>query len=524
MTFIWGNLSKTNSDSTLIDEAIGAAVASHNNNPDAHLGTGQALQSHRAADIIDHLAESVVNDKIRANARTYLAIVDPDGDGDYTTLEDACDYAFTKGSGSIFVKKGMYTPTRDLKLKYGIDIYGEGPNETVVNLSSTTFKSLNVSGSLELGVATIPHLYYYAGVDGMDVDVPEGLDARQLDFCYIALPWSDGLLYESDNANRLYMYQLPDETGELDDVVWTPTVEASTSSPIVHVNGWQWMSGLENGEGLVVFADGAALGTFKQYLGNGDIELVENSINACTHGIGISFQGVTGRMSIIQGVSFSCATNPYIFKVDGTKGRLFVRDAAFMNVGGIFQTDQYYNTQDAQGVVIEDAVFWMNGGQCNFNISGATMRNCTFNFDNYSYPYKMGGPFSYFENCNFYGSYSGVTNKLQSVQRDSRFNGCIFHMMFDGDVVNNGSYSATSPDAYVSFVGCTFVKTTSGSIAFSGNNILVSGCRFYLSNGDVGLKSTTRYSTFTGCQGKGTLLSQPTNCIVTANGFWSSMS
>lgn len=522
--FVWGNLAKTNSDNTLIDEAIAAAMTSHNNDPESHMADGQALKSHRAAEIIDHVAESIVNDKIRSNARTYLAIVDPEGDGDYTNLEDACDYAYTKGSGSIFVKRGTYVPTRDLKLKYGIDIYGEGPSETSIDLSATTFKALNVSGDGTIVAQPVNHIYYYEGDDRFDWQM-DGFTMDDLEGVYMITSFGEGYiaissLYPIKNT----FWDFAPSDGDEANVVIEPTVTANTNSDVVHVNGWKFCAGLENGAGLLVTCDGSQLGYFDEYLGNGDIRLTANAWDTVVRSRGLAYLGPAGRMSIIQGVSFGCDNNPYIFQVSGDKGRLYVRDAAFYDVAGIFKNDNYINTEEGKGVVIEDTTFLFTEAPVNLSIAGATIRNCKLTFPGYSYPVAVGGVNSYFENCNFYGSYGGVTNKLQSVQRDSRFNGCVFNMMFDGDVVKNGTYNGTSPDAYVSFVGCTFVKTTAGSIAFSGNNILVSGCRFYLSNGSAGLKSTTRYSTFTGCQGRATLLPQPTDCIVTANGFWPSMS
>lgn len=62
--FNWGPLPKASDDPTTIDEAIAIALQAHNDDPDAHLGTGQSLQSHRVNEIIDHLALSIVNDKI----------------------------------------------------------------------------------------------------------------------------------------------------------------------------------------------------------------------------------------------------------------------------------------------------------------------------------------------------------------------------------------------------------------------------------------------------------------------------
>ena len=67
----WGLLSKSQVDPSTVDDAIAAAIQAHNDDPDAHLGTGQSLQSHRASDIIDHLAHSVVTDKIGYDKLRY---------------------------------------------------------------------------------------------------------------------------------------------------------------------------------------------------------------------------------------------------------------------------------------------------------------------------------------------------------------------------------------------------------------------------------------------------------------------
>ena len=53
--YIWAGLERATNDPTTIDQAIAEGVAAHNDDPDAHLGPGQALESHRAAEIIDHL-------------------------------------------------------------------------------------------------------------------------------------------------------------------------------------------------------------------------------------------------------------------------------------------------------------------------------------------------------------------------------------------------------------------------------------------------------------------------------------
>jgi len=61
----WGELAKSQIDPEKIEEAIKRLIAEHNADPEAHLCAGGSLQSHKAAEIIDHLAASIIADKIR---------------------------------------------------------------------------------------------------------------------------------------------------------------------------------------------------------------------------------------------------------------------------------------------------------------------------------------------------------------------------------------------------------------------------------------------------------------------------
>ncbi len=61
----WGQLAKSQTDPEKIEEAIARMIKQHNEDPEAHLCPGGSLQSHKMAEIIDHLARSIVADKIR---------------------------------------------------------------------------------------------------------------------------------------------------------------------------------------------------------------------------------------------------------------------------------------------------------------------------------------------------------------------------------------------------------------------------------------------------------------------------
>lgn len=59
----WGDLTKNQEDDETIEEAIARIVDQHNEDEEAHLDTGQSLEAHKSADVIDHPAASVVADK-----------------------------------------------------------------------------------------------------------------------------------------------------------------------------------------------------------------------------------------------------------------------------------------------------------------------------------------------------------------------------------------------------------------------------------------------------------------------------
>lgn len=146
--YIWAGLERATNDPTTIDQALAEAVTAHNDDPDAHLGAGQALESHRAAEIIDHLAESVVNDKIKRTARRYVAIVDPASEADFDTLASAIEYARGVGGGDIYLTRGTHFVSADISAPPTVGFYGDGIGETFIKSNNTTARSINFYDSL----------------------------------------------------------------------------------------------------------------------------------------------------------------------------------------------------------------------------------------------------------------------------------------------------------------------------------------------------------------------------------------
>jgi hypothetical protein len=59
----WGLLTKSQTDPETIEDAIRRIVAEHEADPNAHLGAGESLETHRTFDILDHPQGSVLADK-----------------------------------------------------------------------------------------------------------------------------------------------------------------------------------------------------------------------------------------------------------------------------------------------------------------------------------------------------------------------------------------------------------------------------------------------------------------------------
>lgn len=64
MPEIWGLLPKSTTSAETIDESVSAAIAAHEADEEAHLGAGESLLSHKAEAIIDHVAGSILGDKL----------------------------------------------------------------------------------------------------------------------------------------------------------------------------------------------------------------------------------------------------------------------------------------------------------------------------------------------------------------------------------------------------------------------------------------------------------------------------
>ena len=131
----WGDLPKSQVDATTIDEEIDDKIQDHLDDPDAHIEDGQSLKSHKASEIIDHLAKSIVEDKIDDGAISSRCITtDQIIAKDFRTAEDVGATV----DGVKFDSDGLEM-WQDAEQKVGIPTSGDPFFSGNVNVGFLTF-------------------------------------------------------------------------------------------------------------------------------------------------------------------------------------------------------------------------------------------------------------------------------------------------------------------------------------------------------------------------------------------------
>jgi len=116
-TETWGLMPKNQDDPTKIEERMTEMITEHNEDPDAHLGAGKSLETHKTNETIDHPAGSLLADKKTFSELEFN-----------TTFENVGAY-YTLGSVSELWPGFMLEPTGTLYANRGeLQIDGESGN------------------------------------------------------------------------------------------------------------------------------------------------------------------------------------------------------------------------------------------------------------------------------------------------------------------------------------------------------------------------------------------------------------
>jgi parallel beta-helix repeat protein len=145
----WGNLAKSANETTRIEQSIEDYIEGHDENPNAHMGPDYALGAHRLAVMLDHAPYSVRNLFVYPQSRTYKAIVDPTGNGDLATIQEAIDYVEGLGGGEIFIKNGTYTLTADITIPSNIHLTGESMDGVILDFNGGNYRVESVGTVLD---------------------------------------------------------------------------------------------------------------------------------------------------------------------------------------------------------------------------------------------------------------------------------------------------------------------------------------------------------------------------------------
>ncbi len=151
----WGDLLKAQDDNETIEEAIARIVQEHDDDASAHLDTGQSLQSHKASEIIDHLARSVYRDKLIFNRFQF--------DEFFNTLD-----SWQKSSGVTLIGIGEVEFVTAATTSNRRNLYtnpGDSNQEGGANVNDPIFET-----RVKIAQTTNQEIYILHG----DPDVPKG--------------------------------------------------------------------------------------------------------------------------------------------------------------------------------------------------------------------------------------------------------------------------------------------------------------------------------------------------------------
>ncbi len=212
MSLTWEHIPKNAEDPETIEQAIQRIIQEHNNDSESHLLEGQSLQSHKASEIIDHLAESIIADKLANDSVTESALANDSVSSDKIQDDSIIDQKvklFDLGRDKIKFK-GLYVrPSFDASDNWTIH-WGSGSISTeigslrIATPSKTDDYNLTVSLSGIIPLAFGTKKIHYGSVHRMNstanveawFGIGNGVEFDPLEKRFIG--------FRYDSANKLY--------------------------------------------------------------------------------------------------------------------------------------------------------------------------------------------------------------------------------------------------------------------------------------------------------------------------------
>lgn len=474
----WENLPKNPLDPTVISEAISDGIAAHEADPEAHLGAGESLETHRDNEVLDHPAESVVNDKVYQNARRYVAIVDPYNEDDFDTLASAIAYAAVRGGGDIYIRRGTHFISGITYLPPTISLQGDGIGETVVTTNGADselqwypYPNTQAEGALNATVFT----------NGSDEFTSSGIEYG---FEYGVI--GCGILLAGDSTPYIIIDDLGGGTYKLDrnchnnfsssQRAFYPAYQATNGSNTLQP--WTGRNAQDDGLWpgttlhLNMYAEDVLLDSVarddqiylnENYSGTTGWKLVipEYVGNFRWYIDGITFDGTNDLVSLFHELEPASVTmtncefigaNTYVNLPGGDGGLSLYENCFFQQSGTTYSQDLYYTTM--RNCVIEALA---NGSQFLTTTYGSRIEKCRF-------------------------ASAGYTNHpwIGVLEADSVVEGCSFESQ--GNVTWNNAGSTTN-NAIKAITNSYFGMGSSQTITVSGGTYLFTNNQFNKASG-----------------------------------------
>lgn len=176
MSEVWGNLAKSAVDGETIEEAIDRIVSEHNSDAESHLGAGESLAAHKADEVLDHPARSVLYDKFSASELIFQTFFENENAFNTVGTPDFQFPGFNMHpiSGGFSNRDEVYIGGEERGLEYNLgkamrfqfSISGESLSPSTFRVMIATYDNTDTEPGIGLSVVDGVAKFYFSKRDG----------------------------------------------------------------------------------------------------------------------------------------------------------------------------------------------------------------------------------------------------------------------------------------------------------------------------------------------------------------------
>ncbi len=374
----WENLAKNGMNPQTIPAFVDEKIGEHNANATAHLASEASLAAHRASVVCDHRAESVVNDKIQLSARRYKAIVDPTDEEAFDTIASAIIYAKENGGGAVFLTAGTHYVVEPLELPRGVDIEGEGVEETIIDFDSGD-NSINPQAVYRIGGTFNKKGSTTIGSPIVTFDDPQDWEAQGVIV--------GAQIYTSGAAGINSIIESIDSSTQLTAVANATATSSSKNqvsylscnvNPATNVATFSTLCELENagmkkGQQLIFEGGYPVNPVIKNFPSDYSITM-SFTPDGIEDEFGVEVENISNPVQYIKGCTLQNSTADYFINDAGNEAIYNITDCLFTKgVRAFYQQIAY-----TKAGTIEGCTFSLMDGSELYSAANVTINNCEF--------------------------------------------------------------------------------------------------------------------------------------------------